>query len=72
MLSVLGTDTLPLFVEVAAFLRSSVPHVEERTIDGVGHLLHIQRPEPVARAMAGFLAATASPAADDRGEVASR
>jgi pimeloyl-ACP methyl ester carboxylesterase len=55
VLSVLGTDTLPLFMEVAAFLRSSVPHVEESTIDGVGHLLHIQRPEPVARAMAGFL-----------------
>ncbi len=55
VLSVLGADTLPLFVEVAAFLRSSVPHVEECTIDGVGHLLHIQRPEPVARAMAGFL-----------------
>ncbi|MGI5376255.1 hypothetical protein ACQEV2_18750 [Streptomyces sp. CA-251387] len=24
-------------------------------IDGVGHLLQIQRPEPVARAVAGFL-----------------
>ena len=55
VLSVLGTDTLPLFVEVAEFLRSSVPHVEDCTIDGVGHLLHIQRPEPVARALAGFL-----------------
>ena len=56
VLSVLGTDTLPLWVEVADFLRSSLPHVEECTIDGVGHLLHIQRPEPVARAMAEFLA----------------
>ena len=37
------------------FLRSSLPHVEDCTIDGVGHLLHIQRPEPVARAMAEFL-----------------
>jgi pimeloyl-ACP methyl ester carboxylesterase len=55
VLSVVGSDTLPLFVEVAAFLRSSVPHVEERVIDGVGHLLHIQRPEPVARALAEFL-----------------
>ena len=41
MLSVTGSDTLPLFVEVAAFLRSSVPQVEERAIEGVGHLLHI-------------------------------
>jgi pimeloyl-ACP methyl ester carboxylesterase len=55
VLSVLGTDTLPLFVEVAALLRSSLPDVEERVIDGVGHLLHIQRSEPVARAMSEFL-----------------
>jgi pimeloyl-ACP methyl ester carboxylesterase len=55
VLSVLGADTLPLWVEVAAFLRTSLLHVEECTIDGVGHLLHGQRPEPVARAMAEFL-----------------
>ena len=55
VLSVLGADTQPLWVEVAAFLRSSLPHVEECTIDGVGHLLHSQCPEPVARAMADFL-----------------
>jgi 3-oxoadipate enol-lactonase len=55
VLSVRGTDTQPLWVDVAAFLRSSVPHVEDCLIDGVGHLLHIQRPQPVARAMAEFL-----------------
>jgi pimeloyl-ACP methyl ester carboxylesterase len=55
VLSVLGNETQPLWVEVAEFLRSSLPHVDERIIDGVGHLLHIQRPEPVARAMAEFL-----------------
>lgn len=55
VLSVLGSDTHPLWVEVAAFLRSSLPDIEECTIDGVGHLLHIQRPRPVARAMAAFL-----------------
>jgi pimeloyl-ACP methyl ester carboxylesterase len=54
-LSVLGTDTLPLFVEVAGLLRSSVPGLEERAIDGVGHLLHMQRPDPVARAVGEFL-----------------
>jgi pimeloyl-ACP methyl ester carboxylesterase len=54
VLSVLGTDTLPLFVEAAQFLRSSIPRLEESVIEGVGHLLHIQRSEPVARAMAGF------------------
>jgi pimeloyl-ACP methyl ester carboxylesterase len=55
VLSVLGTDTQPLWVEVADFLRSSLPLVEDCTIDGVGHLLHIQRPGPVARGMAEFL-----------------
>jgi pimeloyl-ACP methyl ester carboxylesterase len=55
VLSVRGRDTQPLWVEVAAFLRSSIPYVEDCTIDGVGHLLHVQRPEPVARAMAEFL-----------------
>ncbi|TQN42162.1 pimeloyl-ACP methyl ester carboxylesterase [Blastococcus colisei] len=55
VLSVLGAETQPLWVEVAAFLRSSVPHIDEVTIDGVGHLLHIQRAEPVARAMAEFM-----------------
>jgi pimeloyl-ACP methyl ester carboxylesterase len=63
VLSVLGTDTRPLWVEVADFLRSSLPHVEDCTIDGVGHLLHIQRPQPVARAMAEFL--ESNPIADD-------
>jgi pimeloyl-ACP methyl ester carboxylesterase len=55
VLSVLGCETEPLWVEVAEFLRSSLPHVEELAVDGVGHLLHIQRPEPVARGMASFL-----------------
>ena len=55
VLSVIGAETHPLWVEIAEFLRSSLPYVEECTIDGAGHLLQIQRPEPVARAMAGFL-----------------
>ena len=55
VLSVLGAETQPLWVEIANFLRSSLPNIEECTIDGVGHLLQIQRPEPVARAMAGFM-----------------
>ena len=56
VLSVIGAETQPLWVEIAEFLRSSLPHVEECTIEGVGHLLQIQRPQPVARGMAGFLA----------------
>jgi pimeloyl-ACP methyl ester carboxylesterase len=55
VLSVLGSETQPLWVEVAEFLRAALPQVDECTVDGVGHLLHIQRPEPVARGMAEFL-----------------
>ncbi len=55
VLSVVGARTQPLWVEVAEFLSSSLPHVEDCTIDGVGHLLHIERPQPVARRMATFL-----------------
>jgi pimeloyl-ACP methyl ester carboxylesterase len=62
VLSVLGANTQPLWVEVAAFLRSSIPHLTEVTIDGVGHLLHIERPEPVADATAAFFAHAAVPA----------
>ena len=54
-LSVLGAETRPLWVEIAGWLRSSLPRVEECRIEGVGHLLHIQRPEPVARGIAQFL-----------------
>ncbi|MEU7599813.1 alpha/beta hydrolase [Streptomyces sp. NPDC041003] len=56
VLSVRGSDTPPLWVEVAAFLRSHVPDVEECVIDGVGHLLPIERPRPVAEGLARFLA----------------
>ena len=55
VLSVLGAETQPLWVEIAGFLRSSLPFVEECTIDGAGHLLQIQQPERVARGIADFL-----------------
>ena len=55
VLSVLGAQTQPLWVEVALFLRTFIPDVEERVIDDVGHLLHIQRSQPVAQAIAEFL-----------------
>lgn len=55
VLSVTGAVTEPLWVEIAAFLRSSLARVEDCKIEGVGHLLHIQRPEPVARELAKFL-----------------
>jgi pimeloyl-ACP methyl ester carboxylesterase len=55
-LSVLGSQTLPLWVDVASFLLSSLPYVAECTIEDVGHFLHIQNSEPVALAIGEFLA----------------
>ena len=55
VLSVVGAETQPLWVEIADFLRAALPHVEESTIDGAGHLLQIQQPQLVAREIARFL-----------------
>jgi pimeloyl-ACP methyl ester carboxylesterase len=66
VLSVIGAETQPLWVEIAEFLRSSLPQVEELTVEGVGHLLQIQRPEPVARGMAQFLTRNSIPGDDAR------
>ena len=54
VLSVVGSDTEPLWIDVADRLRTWFPQVEDCTITGVGHLLHMQRPEPVAKSMATF------------------
>ena len=54
VLSVLGTETQPLWVEIAALLRSWFPQIEECTVEGAGHLLHLQRPEAVAQGLATF------------------
>jgi pimeloyl-ACP methyl ester carboxylesterase len=64
VLSVIGAETQPLWVEIAEFLRASLPQVEELRIEGVGHLLQVQHPDPVARGMAEFLERNAI--ADDR------
>jgi pimeloyl-ACP methyl ester carboxylesterase len=66
VLSVVGTETQPVWVEAAEFLRSALPQVEELAIDGAGHLLQIQRPEPVARGMAEFLRRNAMTDRPDR------
>lgn len=56
VLSVLGTETDELFAEGRELLRSWFPQIEECTIEGVGHLLHVQRPTVVAERLAEFLA----------------
>jgi pimeloyl-ACP methyl ester carboxylesterase len=54
--SMRGADTGRLWVEVDEVLGSWLPRVETLTVPGVGHLLQMQRPNPVARMIAGFLA----------------
>ena len=54
VLSVLGTDTEPLWVDIATVLRSWLPRVEDCMIEDAGHLLQIQRPEAVAQVLADF------------------
>ncbi|MGH7718522.1 MAG: alpha/beta fold hydrolase [Gemmatimonadaceae bacterium] len=56
VLSVLGTDTERLFVEGQDLLHTWFPQLEDCAIEGVAHLLHLQRPEPVARCVAEFFA----------------
>ena len=55
VLSVLGTETERLFAEGHALLHRWFPQVQDCTIDGAAHLLHMQRPEPVARGVAAFV-----------------
>jgi pimeloyl-ACP methyl ester carboxylesterase len=56
VLSVVGADTAQLWFDSAALLRLCLRDVEECTVDGVGHFLQLQDPEPVARAIGAFLA----------------
>ncbi len=56
VLSVLGTETERWFVDSRELLHSWFPQVEDCTIEGVAHLLHMQRPEPVAQCVAEFFA----------------
>ena len=56
VLSVVGTDTDPWFAASHEMLRSWFPQAEVCTVEGVAHLLHMQRPRPVAQGVADFVA----------------
>ena len=56
VLAVRGTDTARLFAEGHELLRAWFPQVERCTVGGVAHLLHMQRPAPVAQGVAAILA----------------
>ena len=54
VLSVVGTDSERWFLDSHELLRGWLPQIEECRVEGVAHLLHLQRPEPVARGLAEF------------------
>jgi pimeloyl-ACP methyl ester carboxylesterase len=56
VLSVLGSETQRLWVEVDELLHSWFPQLERLEVGGVGHFLQMQRPEPIVRGVAAFFA----------------
>lgn len=56
VLSMFGSDTHRVFAESHELLHGWLPQVEDCRVEGVAHLLHLQRPEPVARGVVEFLA----------------
>lgn len=54
VLSILGMRSERWFAEGHRLLHSWLPQLEECKVEGVAHLLHIQRPEPVAHCMGEF------------------
>ncbi|HUG26150.1 alpha/beta fold hydrolase [Piscinibacter sp.] len=54
VLSVIGSETERLFAESHELLHRWFPRIEDAVIEGAAHLLHLQRPQPVARGMAQF------------------
>lgn len=56
VLSVRGDETEPLFAQGDELLRAWFPRLERCTLEGIGHLLHLERPAPVAECIAAFFA----------------
>jgi pimeloyl-ACP methyl ester carboxylesterase len=55
VLSVLGTESERWFADGHELLHTWFPQVEACRIEGAAHLLHLQRPGPVARGLADFM-----------------
>ena len=56
ILSVTGTDSAVFFKQVHSLLQSWFPHLETLVIQNTSHILHIQRPESVAKGLTSFFA----------------
>jgi pimeloyl-ACP methyl ester carboxylesterase len=55
VLSVLGSNSSPLFVQSRQLLHAWFPACQDADIAGATHLLQMQAPAPVAAAIAAFL-----------------
>ena len=55
VLSVLGTESTPLFVEGRRLLHTWFPRCQDADIAGAGHYLQMEQPHAVATALAAFL-----------------
>jgi 3-oxoadipate enol-lactonase len=56
MLSILGTDTVPLFADGRRLLHDWFPWCQDTDIDGADHMLPIENPDATASAIVSFLA----------------
>jgi pimeloyl-ACP methyl ester carboxylesterase len=56
VLRVLGENSIPWFVESDALLGEWLPNSGRSTIPGVGHLLQMEDPRPIAESLATFFA----------------
>ena len=56
ILSVIGSETEPVFADGRPLLHSWFSQVEDFTLEGAGHLLQIQRPTAMAEGLAEFFA----------------
>ena len=54
VLSVVGTDSHAVFKDGRELLHSLFAEIEDFTLEGAGHLLQMQRPQPAAKALADF------------------
>jgi pimeloyl-ACP methyl ester carboxylesterase len=56
VLSVIGSETEPLFADGHELLRAWLPQLQVCRVDGAAHLLHLQQPDQVIRGIEDFLA----------------
>ena len=56
VLNVLGTESVPRFVEGSELVQSWFPRAERLSVPDAGHLLMVQNPTAVARGLLDFFA----------------